>query len=169
MNINEIIVEELIDIIVKEILKKLDENNWKEIKIVGIKSGGVLVANEISKLLKHKEPPGQLNITYYRDDFNKIGLHPRVEPSKLDFNIENAHVLLVDDVIHTGRTARAAMNEIFDFGRPKSITLVNLIDRGQRELPISPDILGIKIFAPTEKNIKLSGPPLKLELFDTKR
>ena len=83
MNINEIIVEELIDIIVKEILKKIDENNWKEIKIVGIKSGGVLVANEISKLLKHKEPPGQLNITYYRDDFNKIGLHPRVEPSKL--------------------------------------------------------------------------------------
>lgn len=169
MNINEIIVEELIDIIVKEILKKIDENNWEEIKIVGIKSGGVLVANEISKLLKHKEPPGQLNITYYRDDFNKIGLHPRVEPSKLDFNIENAHVLLVDDVIHTGRTARAAMNEIFDFGRPESITLVNLIDRGQRELPINPDILGIKIFAPIEKNIKLGGPPLKLELFDSKR
>ena len=116
------------------------------------------------------ESPGQLNIAYYRDDFDKIGLHPKVEPSKLNFEIENQHIILVDDVILTGRTIRAAMNEIFDFGRPQSITLVCLIDRVKRELPVNPDILGLKVFIPVEKDIKLIGPyPLRLELFDSKR
>ncbi len=170
MDLKKIDVDELIATMVDEIETMRIEKEWREIKVIGIKAGGVWIANRICELLKHKDRPGELNIAYYRDDFNRNGLHPKVEPSELDFYVENQHVILIDDIISTGRTVRAAMNEIFDFGRPESITLACLLDRGKRELPINPDILGIKIFLPDNKHIKLIGPaPLRLELFDSKR
>ncbi len=170
MEITNLNVNELIDTMGHELIKKQNQNQRKRSKVIGIKTGGVWIADIICKMLGISEGPGQLNIAYYRDDFDTIGLHPKVEPSRLNFEINNQHIILVDDVIFTGRTIRAAMNEIFDFGRPQSITLMCLIDRDKRELPINPDILGLKVFIPNEKDIKLTGPsPLKLELFDSKR
>ena len=170
MKIADLNVDELITTMGNELINRINSYNLKEVKVIGIKTGGVWIADKICKMLAIPERPGQLNIAYYRDDFDKIGLYPKVEPSKLNFEIENQHIILVDDVILTGRTIRAAMNEIFDFGRPKSITLVCLIDRAKRELPVNPDILGLKVFIPVEKDIKLIGPyPLRLELFDSKR
>mgnify|MGYP001204652450 FL=1 len=170
MEITNVNVNELITTMGHELIDKQISNKRKPAKVIGIKTGGVWIADRICDMLDTPEGPGQLNIAYYRDDFDTIGLHPKVEPSRLNFEIDNQHIILVDDVIFTGRTIRAAMNELFDFGRPQSITLMCLIDREKRELPINPDILGIKVFIPNEKDIKLTGPsPLKLELFDSKR
>ena len=163
-------IENAVVELINELIDKQNSNKRKRAKVIGIKTGGVWIADKICKMLDISEGPGQLNIAYYRDDFDKIGLHPKVEPSKLNFEIENQHIILVDDVIFTGRTIRAAMNELFDFGRPQSITLMCLIDREKRELPINPDILGLKVFIPRKNGIKLMGPsPLKLELFESKR
>ena len=85
---------------------------------------------------------GVLDIAFYRDDFTRMGLHPKVQPSVLPAATEGRHIILVDDVLMSGRTVRAAMNEIFDYGRPASITLAALIDLNRRELPIQADVVG---------------------------
>src|SRR3990172_7152415 len=90
--------------------------------MVGIQSGGVWIAERLHKLMGLKIPLGHLNIAFYRDDFSRIGLHPQVTPSSLPFDVEDQHIILVDDVLHTGRTIRAALNEIFDYGRPARAT-----------------------------------------------
>src|SRR3990172_1289698 len=105
--------------------------------IVGIHTGGVWVARRLHKLLDLEDPLGSLDISFYRDDFTRIGVNPQVKASNLPIDIENRHVILVDDVLHTGRTIRAALNEIFDYGRPASVTLAVLIERDGRELPIA--------------------------------
>ncbi len=112
--------------------------------MVGIHSAGVWVAEHLHRSLQIEESLGKLNINFYRDDFSRIGLHPQIEPSELPFSLENKHIILVDDVLYTGRTIRAAMNELFDFGRPASITLAVLIDRGNRELPIDANVVGFR-------------------------
>ncbi len=127
-----------------------------ETVIVGIHSGGVWVAERLHALLKCATPVGALDISFYRDDFSRIGLHPQVKPSNLPFDLENRDILLVDDVLHTGRTVRAAMNELFDYGRPASIRLAVLVDRGGRELPIRPDFTGLTLDVPPHQNINLS-------------
>jgi pyrimidine operon attenuation protein / uracil phosphoribosyltransferase len=133
--------------------------------VVGIRTGGVWLAQKIAATMKLVAPPGELNIAFYRDDFSRIGIHPTVEPSALHFDVTDKHLLLVDDILFTGRTVRAAMNEIFDYGRPASIGLAVLIDRGGRELPIQADIVGMKLSLESDEHVKLSGPePLKLEL-----
>jgi pyrimidine operon attenuation protein/uracil phosphoribosyltransferase len=111
---------------------------------------------------------GSLNITFYRDDFTRIGMHPQVTPSSLDFEIDDQHIILVDDVLHTGRTIRAALNEIFDYGRPASVLLAALVARDGRELPISADVTGVQLPLGPNEHIKLTGPePLSLELQET--
>ncbi|AAZ98534.1 uracil phosphoribosyltransferase [Thiobacillus denitrificans ATCC 25259] len=127
-----------------------------ETVIVGIHSGGVWVAERLHALLKCASPVGALDISFYRDDFSRIGLHPQVKPSNLPFDLENRVILLVDDVLHTGRTVRAAMNELFDYGRPASIRLAVLVDRGGRELPIRPDFAALTLEVPPHQNINLS-------------
>ncbi len=135
------------------------------VHIVGIRTGGVWLAKEIATTMDFAEPLGELNIAFYRDDFSRIGIHPTVEPSVLNFDVNDRHLLLVDDILFTGRTVRAAMNEIFDYGRPASIGLAVLIDRGGRELPIQADVVGMKLSLASDEHVKLSGPePLKLEL-----
>jgi pyrimidine operon attenuation protein/uracil phosphoribosyltransferase len=124
--------------------------------IVGIHTGGVWVAERLHTLLKCAHPLGTLDISFYRDDFSRIGLHPQVKPSNLPFDLEGRDLLLVDDVLHTGRTVRAAMNELFDYGRPASIRLAVLIDRGGHELPIRPDFTGFTLAVPARQNINLS-------------
>ena len=108
MKIADLNVDELITTMGNELINRINSHNLKEVKVIGIKTGGVWIADKICKMLAIPESPGQLNIAYYRDDFDKIGLHPKVEPSKLNFEIENQHIILVDDVILTGRTIRVA-------------------------------------------------------------
>lgn len=124
--------------------------------IVGIHTGGVWIAERLHGLLKSQLPLGTLDISFYRDDFSRIGLHPQVKPSSLPVAVEGRDILLVDDVLHTGRTIRAAMNELFDYGRPASIRLAVLVDRGGRELPVRPDFVGLTLDVPAHQNILLS-------------
>jgi pyrimidine operon attenuation protein/uracil phosphoribosyltransferase len=100
-------------------------------------------------------PRGVLDIAFYRDDFSRIGLHPEVKPSSIPFEVEGRHILLIDDVFYTGRTIRAAMNLVFDYGRPASIRLAVLVDRGGRELPLCPDYTGVKMDMEAGQNISL--------------
>lgn len=138
--------------------------------IVGIRSGGLWLAEALGSTAairgKLADPAvGALNISFYRDDFTRVGLHPRVAPSSLPFSIDDRHIVLVDDVIQSGRTIRAAMNELFDFGRPASITLVCLCDVGERELPVQPDLAAVRLQLPEQKRVKLrTDPGLRLEL-----
>ncbi|MAK92435.1 MAG: bifunctional pyr operon transcriptional regulator/uracil phosphoribosyltransferase, partial [Oleibacter sp.] len=102
---------------------------------------------------------------FYRDDFTRHGLHPQVMGSELPDSIEDRHIVLIDDVIMSGRTIRAAMNELFDYGRPASITLISLLDIGRRELPIQPDLTGARLELEEGQLVKLSGPtPMTLTL-----
>ena len=126
--------------------------------MVGIHTGGVWVAERLHRLLELKEPLGTLDISFYRDDFTRIGMNPQVRTSHLPVNVEDRHLILVDDVLHTGRTIRAALNEIFDYGRPASVMLACLIERGGRELPIEPQVVGERVKLGKNQHVKLLGP-----------
>jgi pyrimidine operon attenuation protein/uracil phosphoribosyltransferase len=133
--------------------------------IVGIETGGYWIAESLHQRLQPETELGKLNITFYRDDFTKIGLHPTVKPSRLPNDVSGKTIILVDDVIYSGRTIRAAMNEIFDYGRPDRIILAALIDRGERELPIQPDIVAMTLALEADEQVKLEGPsPLHLSI-----
>ena len=126
--------------------------------LIGIHTGGVWVAQRLHQALALDEPLGTLDISFYRDDFTRLGMHPQVKTSDLPVNIEDRHIILVDDVLHTGRTIRAALNEIFDYGRPASVTLAVLIARDGRELPIQADIVGQTLALHKDEHVKLTGP-----------
>ena len=131
--------------------------------MVGIHTGGAWIAAALHRMLDLQQPLATLDISFYRDDFSRIGMHPRVRASKLPPHVEDQHIILVDDVLQSGRTIRAAMNEIFDYGRPASIILVCLVERSGRELPIQADIIGQRLDLKPEQHIKLTGPePLAL-------
>ena len=131
--------------------------------MIGIHTGGVWIASKLHDQLGIAQPLGTLDISFYRDDFTRIGMNPQVKPSQLPFSLDDRHIILVDDVLYTGRTIRAAMNELFDYGRPASITLAVLIDRGGRELPIEAAIVGQRVKLEEGQQIKLAGPePLQL-------
>jgi pyrimidine operon attenuation protein/uracil phosphoribosyltransferase len=127
--------------------------NLKNLVIVGIRTRGIYLGKKISKLIKDMEkvdiPVGVLDITLYRDDFSKIEAQHMVRKTEINFSVAKKDILLVDDVLFTGRTIRAAMDSLIDLGRPKSIQLLVLIDRGHRELPIRADYVGK--FLPTSK------------------
>ena len=142
----------------------IKEKNLDDPVMVGIHSAGVWIAQHLHDSLNIKEELGELNISFYRDDFSRIGLHPQIQPSKLPFSLENKHIILVDDVLYTGRTIRAAMNELFDYGRPASITLAVLIDRGNRELPVEAQVVGFKQLMEADSYFKLSNDNNKLDL-----
>lgn len=133
---------------------------------VGIRTGGVWVAQALLETMgKQEETLGILDVSFYRDDFTQKGLNPQVSPSALPFEIDNQHIVLIDDVLMSGRTIRAAMNELYDYGRPASITLVCLLDLDARELPIRPDVVGEVLNLATDQRVKVQGPsPLTLEL-----
>jgi len=133
--------------------------------MIGIYTGGVWVAERLHRLLGLSEPLGTLDISFYRDDFTRVGVNPTVKTSNLPVNFEERHVILVDDVLHTGRTIRAALNEIFDYGRPASVTLAVLLNRDGRELPIEAQVVGHHLKLKKHEHIKLLGPePLQLEI-----
>ena len=138
-----------------------------EPRYIGIRTGGVWVAQALQEAMGDSSPMGTLDVSFYRDDFSQNGLHPQVRPSELPFEVEGQHLVLVDDVLMSGRTIRAALNELFDYGRPASVTLVCLLDLDAGELPISPDVVGATLSLAPQQRVKLSGPtPLELELQD---
>lgn len=133
--------------------------------IVGIHTGGLWIAEALNQRLQVSHPVGSLNISFYRDDFRRIGLHPQVKPSHLPTDVESRHVLLVDDVLYTGRTVRAALNEIFDYGRPSAVALAVLAERNGRELPICADVAGMNLELGAGAHAQLTGPdPLQLRI-----
>jgi pyrimidine operon attenuation protein/uracil phosphoribosyltransferase len=149
----------------KELCASLERNQRTDPAVVGIHTGGAWVAQRLRDEFLPDAPLGSLDIAFYRDDFSQIGLQPGVRPSELPFSVEGRHLVLVDDVLMTGRTIRAALNELFDYGRPASVTLVTLVDIESRELPIRADILGTSLALPAGQRIKLTGPePLRLTL-----
>ncbi len=107
-----------------------------DMALVGIHTGGVWLAERLHRALGLSIPMGSVDVSFHRDDYSSRSLHPGTRASSLPFDVENARIVIVDDVLYTGRTIRAAMNELFDFGRPGSIDLAVLVDRGGRELPI---------------------------------
>jgi pyrimidine operon attenuation protein/uracil phosphoribosyltransferase len=119
------------------LIKKMRPDVGPETGLIGIHTGGVWLAERLHDALGVRTALGSLDVSFYRDDYDKIGLHRNVRRSELPFEVEGRALILVDDVLYTGRTIRAAMNELFDYGRPASIQLAALIDRGGRELPIA--------------------------------
>jgi len=125
--------------------------------MIGIRTGGVDVGRHLHSALKLAEPLGELNISFYRDDFSTVGLHPVVGPSQVPVAIDGRHIILVDDVLSTGRTVRAAMNEIFDYGRPARITLAVLVQRTGHELPIRADVIGHSVDIDDNQHVSLDA------------
>ena len=142
--LNETEMGKIIDRMVYEMIEHL--SLLKNVAIVGIRTRGVVLAERLIKKIEEKEhvklATGTIDIALYRDDFCKNLSSPQTGPSVLNFDPEEYHIILVDDVMYTGRTVRAAIEAVMDYGRPKSIKFVSLIDRGLRELPIHPDIVG---------------------------
>jgi pyrimidine operon attenuation protein / uracil phosphoribosyltransferase len=131
--------------------------------MIGIRTGGVWIAEVMHQRLAITEPLGLLDISFYRDDFSQIGMHPNVKPSQLPTNMEGRDIILIDDVFYTGRTIRAALNEIFDYGRPHQVILAALIERDGKQIPITPDCVGTRLTLDAGQRIKLTGPtPLSI-------
>ena len=158
-------IEELLTGIQSQLALWLKEHKISQPYFIGIHTGGAWLAEHLHKALAIQSELGKLDISFYRDDFEQKGLHPEVKPSELSLSVEDANIILIDDVLMTGRTIRAAFNEIFDYGRPASVTLVTLIELTPRQLPIRADICGQKLSLPPSQRVNLSGPePLKLEI-----
>lgn len=157
------------EVLFKSLAKKIQSDVGKDFALVGIYTGGVWLAERLHQELAITQPLGTLDVSFYRDDFDKIGLHSQVKPSEIPFEVEGAHIILVDDVLYTGRTIRAAVNELFDYGRPASISLATLVDRGGRELPIAAQYIGIELELPADKMLVLKredNGKLSLNLYD---
>jgi pyrimidine operon attenuation protein/uracil phosphoribosyltransferase len=158
-------VQDLIESMAQAITAHLHRRAIEQPAMVGIHTGGVWVARALHKRLGLREPLGSLDISFYRDDFTRIGMNPQVRPSELPFNVDDRHIILVDDVLHTGRTIRAALNELFDYGRPASIMLAVLVERSGRELPIEANVVGRVMELAPGQHVKLTGPdPMTLEI-----
>ena len=143
--------EELLVTLAEQIRPDITHNT----ALAGIYTGGMFLAERLYRALDISLPLGTLDISFYRDDFNQIGLHPQIKPSDIPFEVEGSHIILVDDVLYTGRTVRAAINELFDYGRPASIRLAVLVDRGGRELPVAAQYAGVVLDLPASKMLAL--------------
>jgi pyrimidine operon attenuation protein/uracil phosphoribosyltransferase len=127
----------------------------EKVAIVGIYSGGAWLAERLAKELQAEEQLGYIDVSFYRDDYAKKGLHAEVKPTQIPFEVDGATIVLVDDVLYTGRTTRAAINELFDYGRPARIMLAALVDRGGRELPVAADFVAQTIDLPADRQLVL--------------
>ncbi|MEY4212589.1 MAG: bifunctional pyr operon transcriptional regulator/uracil phosphoribosyltransferase PyrR [Burkholderiaceae bacterium] len=126
------------------------------LSLVGVHSGGVWVAERLRRDLQLSGPDGALSSAFHRDDYGRRGLPTDLKSTRLAFEVEGADILLVDDILFTGRTVRAALNEIFDYGRPARVRLAVLIDRGGRELPVAADFCGVRHELPADRAFVLS-------------
>lgn len=146
-----------IDAVLQHMAQELRPLLSRNPTIIGIHTGGVWIAQRLHAMLGLEEPIGTLDISFYRDDFTRIGMNPEVKASHLPININDRHIILIDDVLHTGRTIRAALNEIFDYGRPASVTLAVLVDRNDRELPIQANVVGHAMDLKKNQHVKLTS------------
>lgn len=155
----------LIEQIADKLAGLVEQQKIEKPIMIGIHTGGVWIARELHRRLNIDEPLGELDISFYRDDFTRIGINPQVKPSRLPITVDDRNIILVDDVIYTGRTIRAALNEIFDYGRPARIILAVLLDRGGRELPFEANVVGRTLQLADDEQVKLSGPdPLSYQV-----
>jgi len=123
--------------------------------LVGIYSGGAWVAERLTRLLEFSEPAGLIDVSFYRDDFAQKGLHSQLRPTQITFDVNDRRLILIDDVLYTGRTTRAALNELFDYGRPAAVELAVLADRGGRQLPVAPNYCVWNLDLPSEIGLTL--------------
>ena len=157
--------DQLLEKLAGNLEKLLGERGIDDPLMVGIHTGGVWIADLLHTRLGISQPLATLDISFYRDDFSRIGMNPRVKPSSLPPQVEDKHIILVDDVLQTGRTIRAAMNEIFDYGRPASVTLAVMIERDGRELPVSAQAIGTRLELENNQQVKVTGPdPLEYNI-----
>ncbi|MEW5758860.1 MAG: bifunctional pyr operon transcriptional regulator/uracil phosphoribosyltransferase PyrR [Candidatus Omnitrophota bacterium] len=137
----------------------LEKNTSSDLVIIGIQRRGVHLANRLADCIKNikglRPQIGSLDITLYRDDLSLVSAQPVVQKTEINFDIFERTVILVDDVLYTGRTIRCALDELIDFGRPKSIQLAVLVDRGHRELPIRADFVGKNIPTSLKENVEV--------------
>jgi pyrimidine operon attenuation protein/uracil phosphoribosyltransferase len=131
----------------------------RDAALVGIYSGGAWLAERLAQRLPGSHPLGFIDVAYYRDDYALSGLKSNTRRTSLPFDVEGSTIVLVDDVLYTGRSVRAAINELFDFGRPERVELAVLIDRGGRELPIEANYVGAAVTVPRDQTIVLSRDP----------
>jgi len=157
-------VELWLDNMTRYLQRQLEQSDPQQTVLIGIHSGGVRIAAELQRRLKLPHATGTLDISFYRDDFSRLGLHPEVKPSNLPFEVENKTVILVDDVLYSGRTVRAALNEIFDYGRPARVLLAVLVEREGQELPIRANVYGSRLALREGQQVKLNADDLGLTL-----
>jgi pyrimidine operon attenuation protein/uracil phosphoribosyltransferase len=143
------------EVLLTKLAKSIQPLITPKTALVGIHSGGAWLMERLLPTLGKDLANGILDVSFYRDDYNQRGLHSETRPSKIPFEVEDRHIILIDDVFYTGRTIRAAMNELFDYGRPASITLAVLVNRGGRELPITPQISAFDINLDDKQNLQL--------------
>ena len=139
-----------------EITAKIKAQLQPNTALVGIHSGGVWLMQRILKSIKQEVSFGTLDAALYRDDYAQRGLKSESKPSNIAFDVTDKHLILIDDIFYTGRTTRAAMNELFDYGRPASISLAVLINRGGAELPIAPNIVGAELVLKPNQDLQLN-------------
>jgi len=153
---------------IEDMASRISALNLPDPLLIGIHTGGVWIAERLHKQLGCTEKLGTLDISFYRDDFSRVGLNPEVKSSELPTAVENRNIILIDDVLYTGRTIRAAMNEIFSYGRPNMVKLGVLIERSGRELPIQADVTGCTMNLDESQQAKLVNKNGALELKVTK-
>jgi pyrimidine operon attenuation protein/uracil phosphoribosyltransferase len=155
--------------LVRDLAERMRGAISPEAGLVGIYTGGAWVAERLHRQLGLATPLGMLAVTLHRDDFGVRGLHREVRRSQIPFAVDDREVVLVDDVLHSGRTVRAALNELFDFGRPRAVRLAVLADRGGRQLPVSADFMGAKIEVAQDEELVLSNESGRLRFAAVKR
>jgi pyrimidine operon attenuation protein/uracil phosphoribosyltransferase len=141
--------------ICEELARELKPRLGPSTAMIGIYTGGAWLAERLHGMLGIREPLGLMDIAFYRDDYHAHGLHHDPKRTKIPFDVSGRELLLVDDVLYTGRTVRAAMNELFDYGRPASISLAVLADRGGRQLPICAQHCGARLEVPAGMRLRL--------------
>jgi pyrimidine operon attenuation protein/uracil phosphoribosyltransferase len=142
--------------ICEELARELRPRIGPKTAMIGLYTGGAWLAERLHAMLDIREPLGLMDIAFYRDDYHSQGLHHDPKRTRIPFDVSGRELLLVDDVLYTGRTVRAAMNELFDYGRPESIALVVLADRGGRQLPICAQHCGARLDVPAGMRLRLT-------------
>ena len=150
--------------LIEKMADEIGSQRLTEPILIGIHTGGAWLAERLQSALALPAPLGTLDISFYRDDFSRVGLNPEVKASDLPLAVGDRNIILVDDVLHTGRTIRAALNEIFSYGRPERVCLAVLIERPGRELPIQADVVGQSLDLADSEQAKLSNADGRLAL-----
>jgi pyrimidine operon attenuation protein/uracil phosphoribosyltransferase len=140
----------------RELLRGVRQLRAPDTRLVGITSGGAWLAERLHKDLGLSGGVGVISSVMHRDDFAKRGLSGAGQQTQLDFDVNDSHIILLDDVLYTGRTIRAVLNELFDYGRPASVKLAVLVDRGGRELPVQPDFAAARVSLPASQSLELA-------------